>query len=363
VAKVIVAPDSVSPLVASSFRFVDVGPGQAVTDFNLGFYQYGALEVSIFNDDNGDGIRSETESGRVGVTVFLDSDGDGVRDEGEIQKVTDPSGTAKFDSLIPGSFRIGIEMPAHHVLTSTNNTAIVRSGETTVAGSAGVGAIPDSVAPELVRTEIQDGQIQRSIVNRMMWAFSEAVNFSELIASGNITKAFRLFDVSLSSETHVSLTANQFRVSDDKTTLTWSLDGFEGTYKSLENGNYEWRMDPSFIVDKAGNPLPDSTSTRQSFHRLFGDLNGDRKVTADDQEVIKSIMNTHLGEPGFDPAADLIADRIITEADRLVALRLAGSWTPTSDTNPPILWSEEVTITPLTPLMMTTPVRESFVQR
>ncbi len=70
----------------------------------------GLIQGTVWNDDNGDRLRSADESGLQGWNVFLDLNSNGVRDTAEPSAVTDVSGAYAFQRVPVGSYRVVEEM-------------------------------------------------------------------------------------------------------------------------------------------------------------------------------------------------------------------------------------------------------------
>lgn len=80
--------------------------------------QTGSVAGTVFNDIDGDGLRGDGEGARAGWTVFLDADSDGIFDGDELSVTTDDAGNWLFADVQPQTLRIGIVLPASHVVTS-----------------------------------------------------------------------------------------------------------------------------------------------------------------------------------------------------------------------------------------------------
>ena len=72
----------------------------------------GSIEGTVWNDLNGDGLRSELDLGLPGWTVFLDLNNDNVIDPLEPSVITDANGHYLFLNVEPGEYRVREVLPA-----------------------------------------------------------------------------------------------------------------------------------------------------------------------------------------------------------------------------------------------------------
>jgi hypothetical protein len=113
----------------------------------------GAIEGTVWNDVDHDGVRAASDPGVPGWTVFLDLNTDQVLSPGEPSTVTDAAGFYSFPGLSSGQYRVREVTPAGWDPTiggDAGNTVDVRAGRTTVAdfgnyNVAGSGTIRGSV--------------------------------------------------------------------------------------------------------------------------------------------------------------------------------------------------------------------------
>ena len=316
---------------ASSGRLAVVSEGRVTQGVDLGLYRPASLGVRVYYDHDADGVADEGEPGVEGVLVFLDDDGDGVRGDDELFAFTDSTGMAIFRDLRPGQYRPVVEIPSENEpTTSAEPVVVLVSGQAGEAPAVGL-ALRDNVAPAIVSVVIQNGDAQRSHVRETRWTFSEDVDLQRLIDDGTIIQAFRLVEYGLDGNSDgrsASISASQFHYDSASRTLTWVLDDPEA---SLPDGYYEWEVDGGRIADAAGNPLNEGRTTITSFHRLFGDADGDMVIGDDDQKAVNEAIGTRAGQEGWDPTLDLDGDGIITARDRLALARAKGSRVTTRD--------------------------------
>ncbi len=103
----------------------------------IGFWQAARIDVSVFDDADGSGIRELGEGPRsgVGVQLFSDPNGDGDPfDDGAFLTAgaTDAAGNLSFTSLPEGNYVVDVVDPVDTVLTTANDPAAV----TLVPGAA-----------------------------------------------------------------------------------------------------------------------------------------------------------------------------------------------------------------------------------
>jgi sulfatase modifying factor 1 len=198
---------------------------------------------------------------------------------------------------------------------------------------------PDITPPTAVGEGIINGGMQqRSRIDGVVGSFSEDVSGTFSLSS------IRLYRNGVEE---VPLTGVMF--SFDPATNTLSLDS-RGIL--LEDGNYEFRLYPDGITDRAGNSFDvdwdgvgDAGTGKYlsgSFHKLTGDADGNKTVTAADMLVVKKSMGKSAGQPGFDPNADLDGNGVVNALD----LALARDNLTHDLLTPPTLVVEESSGTP-----------------
>ncbi|CAN5639999.1 hypothetical protein BH11PLA2_BH11PLA2_15580 [soil metagenome] len=156
-------------------------------------------------------------------------------------------------------------------------------------------AIPPTILPALT---VNGGTAQHSSV------ISTTLSFSEYIAITGLPGD--PFTVTGPNGT-VPFTAT---VDNSGPTTTVTL-----TFASpLPDGRYTVTVDTSLITDLAGNEL-DPPTAPLTFHRLFGDLNGDATVNGADLVQFGNAFGSSTGDPTFLPEVDYNLDGTINGAD------------------------------------------------
>jgi hypothetical protein len=102
-------------------------PGGSNTNltYDFGFYPASVLSLGnvVWSDLNNNGIKDAGEPGIGGVTVWLfnDFNNDGIGDNTgnpNASTVTDGSGNYSFNNLVPGSYFVGIQIPANYLVAT-----------------------------------------------------------------------------------------------------------------------------------------------------------------------------------------------------------------------------------------------------
>ena len=113
----------------------------------------------------------------------------------------------------------------------------------------------DAVPLTVLETVVQDGESQRTSINKIAVRFSEPAILPALIADGSITYAVGLFRVRAGQPPEaIPLRADQFSWDSGSNTLTWMLDAADPG-EVLPPGSYAMCLDAASITDLSGNPL------------------------------------------------------------------------------------------------------------
>ncbi len=131
----------------------------------------------------------------------------------------------------------------------------------------------DTVAPILVGFQVNNGHAQRSMVRLLRATFSEAV-VQQAILLGRDGQP--VAGVSMNSS------------SVDGIAYSYSFSGDAVVGGSLPEGHYRLLLEAGTVTDLAGNAM--SQSAELQFHRLFGDIAGDRAVDAADVTAMRQIQ-------------------------------------------------------------------------
>lgn len=181
---------------------------------------------------------------------------------------------------------------------------------TTVSDHLPVVADYQVLVPPTASIQINDGADQRSMVRDLSVTFSENVSFPS-----GITAAMQLHRTGPGGPTGlVNLSANQV---GNVVTLTFNDSTFApalGSAKSLIDGNYTLTLIASKITGTGGSLDGNADGVGGDnqvllFHRLFGDADGNRSVTAADFAALR------LAFGGSSFTFDVDGDGIISAAD------------------------------------------------
>lgn len=122
---------------ASDHRAVNITTGTVVrADFANGVPSVGNVLGNVWNDANGDGLRSATDAGIAGVTVYVDVNLNGAIDSGEPVRTTDANGSYEVTGIRSGLHKVVEVLPATFItaegLTTTRLTNVQNGGSAIV---------------------------------------------------------------------------------------------------------------------------------------------------------------------------------------------------------------------------------------
>lgn len=196
-------------------------------------------------------------------------------------------GTINFTAAASGLYRVRV-MPSTAVSPPTVGEYVLRRTTT-------------DPAPSVAGTVIDDGGVQRSRIASLRVNFSEPV----AVASGaTMGEAFTLTGPGGA----VALSATL-----DGTGLFATITFQDGTTGgSLNDGNYTLAIVANKLVDAGGQLLGGSTN---SFHRFYGDANGDRTVNGGDFFFFRPAFGAAAGDANYRRFFDYLDDGLINGAD------------------------------------------------
>lgn len=229
-------------------------------------------------------------------SVTMDSDGNFIIVWTQGQTAT-ASGGIIGQSFDPMGLRKGGQFIAFENSGNSPDVAIGVNQDFVVAwggyppgptSTIGIGVQQFVGPPRIMSVDVNDGSVQRSLVKSVTLHFCEDVSFV-----GDMANAFQLERTGPNGTTGtVQVNAVQ---SGKDVVLTFGQGGAIGTDPgaSLIDGNYQLTLVANSILGSSGLAL-DGNNDRQpggnyvfSFHRQFGDVNGDRIVSASDFAVFR----------------------------------------------------------------------------
>lgn len=162
--------------------------------------------------------------------------------------------------------------------------------------------------------DVQNGANQRSYIRNLDILFSSAAGLNA-VASPDRIKLER-FDIAAPSVTGqgTAVTDPAFNVTGNKVALDFGSVGLGGS-RQAGNGFYRVKID----VDGNGS-FADAADKVFEFYRLFGDANGDGKVSVEDTDLVTSQM----GRKGTNLEADVDGNGTVNSLDRTYTLQQRG---------------------------------------
>ena len=191
--------------------------------------------------------------------------------------------------------------------------------------------------PRILDTIVNRGDAQRSMVTRI-----------ELLVDSDISGSLVAGDIRLLdhvTDTYIATEAIQVNWSFLTRTITVTFPGFVGS--SLPDGDYVLEIlsgtlsAGGILLDGDGDGVQGGKFT-YAFHRLFGDISGNRTVDVSDGFQFRASYNSELGDGNYRAGFDYNGDGMIGSVDRIpFTLNLRTSLDPA----PPV-----ASVTPEEPL-------------
>lgn len=239
----------------------------------------GTIHGVAYVDANGDGMRSFSELGLSDVTVYVDANGNNAFDAGESNAKTGVDGSFDLSVATNGNYVVRAVCPANKSQTTLNPGAVSVKGGNAANGLAfGFHANP----PTVTSFQVNDGAIQRSQVTSLLVTFSDSVTFPN-----GANAAFTLERTGGGGSGTLVVNATPMGNSIKLSFAAGSLGLDAGG--SLLDGLYRLTITAAEVVGTGGAM---STNSIQSFHRLYGDADGNRSVDAGDFAAFRSAYGT-----------------------------------------------------------------------
>jgi hypothetical protein len=245
------------------------------------------------------------------VSSFSGATGDGQAASylGSATIQTDATGRGEYDLTLPSGVADGWTVSAT-ATDEANNTSELAA------------ALPVGDPGAIAAVRVNDGAAQRSKVTAISVAFDRAID-----TFATQPDAFRINRLNGGSIVpNVAWTVNG---NTSTATLTFAT-GDLVEYGSLVDGIYTLSIDGAAILDRSGIRVDadgDGASggvRTNTFHRLFGDIDGDGDNDNSDFLKFRRAMNTSSGDPAYVPGFDFYGDGNIREFDLVEFNRRRG---------------------------------------
>ena len=274
--------------VGSSFGGASAASTSAsATGFNLNYnatyktssiWQYklpnGVYDIQIGAGQSGtsDGVDMFTLQGK---TAAIDSNGNNTQDV-FYSRVTVTNGLLTL-AAAPGAFNTRIDY-------------------------ININSVTDTTAPAVTNVTVNGGDAQRSIIDSLSTTFTKPVT----LQSNALSLSMR------GGATYAITSANP---SGDAMTYTLSLTN-GSSLATLPDGVYDLTFDNTKIADTVSG-IAMAAPLTFTFHRLFGDVNGDRRVDALDTLTFNLAQGSTSSQSNYQADLDYNGDGVINTLDAL----------------------------------------------
>jgi uncharacterized repeat protein (TIGR03803 family) len=160
--------------------------------------------------------------------------------------------------------------------------------------------------------------VQRSMVDSIVYTFSEAVNVG--------ANAFSIAVHSGQNGTAPSLAWAAINPNGDGSSTQWvvTFSGAGVTGGSIGNGVYDISLNSSAATSDANPAVTVQTRPVDTFYRLYGDINGDGRVNNADYAAFLSTNGLKAGQTGFNAGFDSDGDGRVNNNDYAAFLTTNG---------------------------------------
>lgn len=162
----------------------------------------------------------------------------------------------------------------------------------------------DRVAPLVSTIVVDDGTGQASMVRSLTVTFDSHVQIRD-----------GAFELTNSAGNQISTLTSLSENAAGSTVATLTFAGVGTAFGSLVNGDYTLRVLADRVSDDAGNQLQSGIDHSQSFHRLFGDIDGSGVIDNVDLSAFQATYRRRSDDDLFDTLFDFNQDGIIDLLD------------------------------------------------
>lgn len=220
----------------------------------------------------------------------------------EVMAVTDSQGNASFD-VAAGSHTLINQSVAQIRPTAPTSSKHVVTAAGVPLYDRSFGTIADTTPPTIAVTKIGTGTAQRSRVESVTLTMNELVTFTGTPASA----------VTISKTGGGSVTPNVAVNNSGPATILTITFADTTQFGSIEDGDYTIALNGAKILDLAQNPMTGTPTT--TFHRFYGDVNGDRTINGADFNPFRLTFGSTTGDANFNGDFDANADGAINGFD------------------------------------------------
>ncbi|HZL35476.1 MAG TPA: dockerin type I domain-containing protein, partial [Tepidisphaeraceae bacterium] len=169
--------------------------------------------------------------------------------------------------------------------------------------NANEGVLTAEAMPAIATLSINGGAAQRSMDTLL------TVKFSQAIALNSAMSLLRR------ANDGGAPTAMTFASSSPDGGVTWNLTFPNAITGSLPDGVYDLTIDGSAVTLASNGQALGNGSQRFTFHRLFGDINGDGTVNLTDYRLFKNAFLTTNTDPNWNVEFDYNGDGVVNLVD------------------------------------------------
>jgi hypothetical protein len=280
---------SATPPPSESFAYTLQQAGlRAILDDPAGFplpganFQTGQVSGQVYHDLNRDNVMDASDRTMESVVIFADLNNNRVRDTNEPFTESGATGLFSLSGLSPNR-RYTIRQEAYpEVINLTPAQSVrVRSG-TSITDLVFRNVTPP---PKVTSFQIGNGQVDRSSVRMLHIMLDQSVTLEpDAIA---LYRLGRVVPVDWTADT-----------SFGGTIITITFPGNDVRGGSLADGSYELRLKAAKVTAADGQQLDANANGiagdngKWSFHRLFGDMNGDGRVNRLDSRLLVAALQS-----------------------------------------------------------------------